>query len=169
MTVESSDDGSNWSVVTTSGVQPTNEWSEVTFATVTAQWWRLTVNAQWFYLHEVEFINDASSWVSGAPGGTPPSIVDSDVTAPSNPVQGQLWYDPNAVATLRKYSQDLVGDSTSEVVTHNLNTKDVIVQVYNTASPHDQVTIGINRTDVNSITLATGVALGAGYRVVIMA
>lgn len=73
-------------------------------------------------------------------------------------------------ATSLKYSATITGGTTSEVITHNLNTKDVIVQLYRVASPYDTVFTDVERTSVNTITLRFAVAPSAGeYRVVIVA
>lgn len=68
----------------------------------------------------------------------------------------------------KRFSQDLAA-STSQVVTHNLNTRDVQVSVYNTASPYEEIWVEVQRTTVNSITILANPALPAGYRVVITA
>lgn len=71
---------------------------------------------------------------------------------------------------MSKYST-AVGDgsSTTITVTHNLGTRDVIVQVYNSASPYDEVEVGIEHYDTNTVKLyfATAPASGA-YRVVVI-
>ena len=73
-------------------------------------------------------------------------------------------------ATSLKYSATITGGTTAEVITHNLNTKDVIVQLYRVASPYDTVFTDVERTSVDTITLRFAVAPSAGeYRVVIMA
>jgi hypothetical protein len=73
-------------------------------------------------------------------------------------------------ATSLKYSATITGGSTSEVITHNFNTRDVIVQLYRTASPYDIVYTDVEITTVNAVTLRFNTAPAAGeYRVVIMA
>ena len=63
-----------------------------------------------------------------------------------------------------------VGGSTSQAVTHNLNTRDVEVQVYRVASPYDTVDCDVERTDVNNVTLRFSVAPAASeYRCVVLA
>jgi len=59
------------------------------------------------------------------------------------------------------------GTATSYIVNHALNTRDVIVQVYDTTS-HETVQCKVVRTDVNNVTISTAASVGvAGLRVVI--
>jgi hypothetical protein len=68
-----------------------------------------------------------------------------------------------------KYSTDLTGGSTSEVVTHNLNSRDVIVKVYLVGSPYTQVECEIDHTTVNTVTIKMANAIaGSTYRVVVI-
>lgn len=55
-----------------------------------------------------------------------------------------------------------VGDAsaTTYVLTHNLNTRDVTVQVFRNGGNYDEVTIDVERTTVNAVTLRFGVAPG---------
>ena len=58
--------------------------------------------------------------------------------------------------------------TTSIVITHSLNTRDIIVQIYEAASPYSRVEVDYELTSVNSITLKFAVAPEASqYRVVI--
>lgn len=61
------------------------------------------------------------------------------------------------------------GTNTTLTVTHSLGTRNVIVQVYLTASPYDQVDVGVEAYDTNNVKLyfATAPASGA-YTVVIL-
>ena len=69
----------------------------------------------------------------------------------------------------KRYAQD-VGGATSQVVTHSLNTTDVIVQVYRKASPFDQIECDVEHTSTSSITLRFTVAPAAAeYRCVVLA
>jgi len=72
---------------------------------------------------------------------------------------------------VKKYTSVLTGTAayaTGEVVTHNLNTRDVHVQVVNGASPWQAVEVDWEATTVNTVTLRFNPNLGAGYRVVVM-
>ena len=70
-----------------------------------------------------------------------------------------------------KFAQDIGnGALTSIAVTHNFGTRDILVDVYATASPFDQVTVGVELTDTNTVTLCFDSAPATNaYRVVIHA
>jgi len=68
----------------------------------------------------------------------------------------------------RKYATALTGSATSYTVTHNLNTRDVTVQVYATASPYGQVETAVEYTTADTVTVYFNVAPTSGdYRVVV--
>ena len=52
-----------------------------------------------------------------------------------------------------KYVDATIGGATSQVVTHNLGTRDVLVNVYSTATPWDTVECDVERTSTTTITL----------------
>jgi hypothetical protein len=63
-----------------------------------------------------------------------------------------------------------VGGAVSQVLTHNLNTSDVVVTLYRVASPFDEVECDIEHTSVNSVTVRFAVAPAASeYRAVVLA
>jgi len=70
---------------------------------------------------------------------------------------------------VRKYSADIGdGSTTALVVTHNLGTRDVQVQVYPNASPYDTVFPDVERTTTNTVTIRFATAPSSNaYRVVI--
>jgi hypothetical protein len=55
------------------------------------------------------------------------------------------------------------------VVTHNLNTRDVLVQVYNGSAPYEQVGVEVQMATVNTVTIIASPALPAGFRCVVLA
>ena len=72
---------------------------------------------------------------------------------------------------VRKYAAD-VGDgaATSYTITHSLNTKDVIVSVYDNSSPYAEVVCDVQHTSTSAITLLFSVAPTSNqYRVVVHA
>ena len=75
-------------------------------------------------------------------------------------------YDNAATPVLRTYGISrsytaTVGGATSATVTHNLGTRNVIVQLYDTSS-YDTVFADVVRTDTNTVTLGFGTAPAAG-------
>lgn len=69
----------------------------------------------------------------------------------------------------RKYKETLASSATSYTVTHNLNTQDVVVQIYEVASPYQQVFTDIEHTNANTVTIKFATAPSAGeYRVVVI-
>ena len=75
----------------------------------------------------------------------------------------------NYHAIARKYVQTLATSATSYVVTHNLNTQDVNVQVSEAASPYGKVETDIELTSANTVTVRFATAPSAGeYKVVIV-
>jgi hypothetical protein len=73
-------------------------------------------------------------------------------------------------ARMRRYST-LIGDgvATSIAVTHSLNTRDVVVQVYDAAAYTVITPTSITRTDANTVTLGYGAAPALNaHRVVVM-
>jgi hypothetical protein len=75
----------------------------------------------------------------------------------------------DTAVVVRKYGAD-VGDgaATSYTITHNLNTRDVVVSVYDNSSPYAEVICDVNHATVNTITLLFSVAPTSNqYRVVV--
>lgn len=69
----------------------------------------------------------------------------------------------------RKYKETLSTSATSYSVSHNLGTQDVVVQIYEVASPYQQVFADVEHTDVNTTTIKFASAPSAGeYRVVVI-
>ena len=69
----------------------------------------------------------------------------------------------------RKYAAN-VGDGSNDsiTITHNLGTRDVIVTLYDNASPYAEVICDVQHTTTNTITLLFSVAPTSNqYRVVV--
>jgi hypothetical protein len=65
----------------------------------------------------------------------------------------------NYSGMVRKYSTAFGdGAATSYVITHNLNTRNVVVNVYLTGSTYDEVICEVEHTDANTVTIKTTVA-----------
>jgi hypothetical protein len=68
----------------------------------------------------------------------------------------------------RKYAVQLATSATSYVLTHNLNSQDVVVQVFEVAAPYAQVEADVLHTSVNTTTINFAAAPAVNtYRVVI--
>jgi hypothetical protein len=77
----------------------------------------------------------------------------------------------DSAVVVSKYAAS-VGDgaATSYTVTHNLNTRDVIVTVYDNSSPYAEVITDVAHTTTNTVTIAFSVAPTSNqYRVVVHA
>jgi hypothetical protein len=78
------------------------------------------------------------------------------------------WVDNASVSSFQ--ADWATGDGTTKAITHNLGTKDVIIQVYDKS---DDQTIQVDtetRTDTNTVTLTSSAAPGAsGWRVIVLA
>ena len=84
---------------------------------------------------------------------------------------GATGFSLDTAIAVRKYATD-VGDgtATSYTITHNLNTKDVIVSVYDNSSPYAEVLCDVQHSTVNTVTLLFSVApTNNQYRVVVHA
>ena len=72
-------------------------------------------------------------------------------------------------AIARKFAETLSTSSTSYSVSHNLDTTDVVVQIYQAASPYAQVEADVKHTDANTVTIDFAVAPSAGeFKVVVI-
>jgi hypothetical protein len=75
----------------------------------------------------------------------------------------------NYHAIARKYAETLGASATSYVISHNLGTTDVTVQIFEAASPFAQVEADVQRTNANSVTVEFATAPAAGeYKVVVV-
>lgn len=78
-----------------------------------------------------------------------------------------------AAATIHKYSTTLSGNGTTKdfTVTHSLNTRDVIVNLYENTTPYQQVWADVKMTSTSQVTVsfAEAPASGVNYRIVIIA
>jgi len=54
-----------------------------------------------------------------------------------------------------------IGGTSPQVVNHNLNSQNVIVQCYENAAPFSTVHVSVERTDVNNVTIRTAKAMAA--------
>jgi hypothetical protein len=108
-----------------------------------------------------------TSFAGSTPGAVP--------TSPGGSTQflradGSWAVPPLGAGAVQKYATALTGTvayATGEVVTHNLNTRDVDVIVINGNSPYQSVQVDWEATTVNTVTLRYNPNLGAGFRCVV--
>lgn len=118
-------------------------------------------------------INVAAGGVSvaSAPKWTTPRSITltGDVTGSTTGVDGSgnISIATTAAAGGKRYAAALAA-STSQVINHNLNTRDVVVSVYNLSSPYDEIFPDIQHTSVNSVTVVANPAIPAGYGIVVL-
>ena len=99
-----------------------------------------------------------------------PTVISGITINTAGHVTGTTTRDMTAsdIGAARKYSAN-VGGSASQVITHNLGTRDVVVLVRENSSPYAQVFCDIEMTTVNTVTLRFAVAPAANaYRVTII-
>jgi hypothetical protein len=95
-------------------------------------------------------------------------VVSAGTTAVDTTVIATQSYVTTAIAGMaKKFAAVLTGTASPEVITHNLNTRDVQVTVLNGASPYTAVQVDWDATTVNTVTVRYNPNLGAGYRVVV--
>jgi hypothetical protein len=95
--------------------------------------------------------------------------VAADTVAVDTTVIATQAYVTTAVTGMtKKYAAALTGTASPETVTHNLNTRDVHVQVLNGATPYTAVEVDWDAATVNTVTIRYNPNLGAGYRVVVL-
>lgn len=149
--------------------------------TAAAQTWIKTGNTNVVYTADgttLELIGNSFRIAAGAAGAglTGGAGAAIDVTAAVSPGTGGpgggLVVTADAVAidkavVARGYASTLTGGATSEVVTHNLNTRDVIVQTYLNSGTYATELFAIERTTVNTVTVRSSVNIPSGYRIVV--
>lgn len=98
----------------------------------------------------------------------PPAGPAVDGYVLSSTMAGVMSWVPDSGSS--SFSEDwLNADGTSKVITHNLNSKDVIVQVYNEDDDSDIIVDSVVRTDADTVTLTASEAPAVSWRVVIIA
>ena len=130
----------------------------------------LTVSGSATYVNtEIVTINDNIVVLNNNEAGTPSANAGIEVERGTSTNTSILWNETSDVWTLsndgtnyhgitRKHSSNVGnGSSTQFSITHNLNTRDVSVQVYDNAT-FDTVDVDVVRTDVNTVTLTFSTA-----------
>lgn len=129
---------------------------------------------------------DGTQWAPSIPATGVPTVSD---TAPVSPTLGQLWFNSSSARTfiyydsqwvevgtvatnpdsvVSKVSQVIGNGASSYSVVHNLNTRNVLVEIYDN-STYETVTTSIARTTLDSITVSFAAPVSANaYTVVVI-
>jgi hypothetical protein len=121
--------------------------------------------------------------VSGSPVTTSGSITvghtnvltNAQTTSGVYPIKidknGHISEYGSAVTILKKYAGDITGNSSTKsfTITHNLGTRDVIVNIYD-ATTYEEVMVDVTRTTTSAVKIDFNVApaTGTNYRVVVI-
>jgi hypothetical protein len=100
--------------------------------------------------------------------GTGITVAADTVTVDQTVIATRAYVDGLIATATKKFAFALTGTASPETVTHNLNTRDVHVQVLNGATPYTAVEVDWDATTVNSVTIRYNPNLGAGYRAVVI-
>lgn len=96
------------------------------------------------------------------------TVAADSVAVDTAVIATRAYVDTAVTSVTRKYAQVLAGTGSPETVTHNLNTRDVMLTVVNSASPWQSVEVDWEATTVNSATVRYVPNLGAGFRAVVV-
>jgi len=100
--------------------------------------------------------------------GTGITVAADTVAVDTTVIATQAYVTTAITGMAKKFAAALTGTASPETVTHNLNTRDVQVLVYNGASPYTAVQVDWDAATVNTVTIRYNPNLGAGYRVVVI-
>jgi hypothetical protein len=100
--------------------------------------------------------------------GTGITVAADTVAVDQTVIASRSYVDGLIATATKKFAFALTGTASPETVTHNLNTRDVHVQVLNGATPYTAVEVDWDATTVNTVTIRYNPNLGTGYRVVVI-
>jgi len=100
--------------------------------------------------------------------GTGITVAADSVAVDTTVIATQAYVNTAVTGMAKKFAAALTGTASPETVTHNLNTRDIHLMVYNGASPYTAVEVDWDAATVNTATVRYNPNLGAGYRVVVM-
>jgi hypothetical protein len=100
--------------------------------------------------------------------GTGITVAADTVAVDQTVIASRSYVDTAVLGAAKKFAAALTGTASPETVTHNLNTRDVHVQVLNGATPYTAVEVDWDATTVNTVTIRYNPNLGAGYRAVVV-
>ena len=111
----------------------------------------------------------ASRTLNVVAGDTTLTVAATSVVVNTAVIATRAYADATVPAGMaKKYAAALTGTSSPETITHNLNTRDIQLQVLNGATPYTAVEVDWDATTVNTAVVRFSPNLGAGYRVVVM-
>jgi hypothetical protein len=96
------------------------------------------------------------------------TVAADSIAVNTSVIATQAFVTAGMVGVPKKFAAALTGTASPEVVTHNLNTRDIQLTVLNGATPYTAVEVDWDATSVNTATIRYNPNLGAGYRVVIV-
>jgi hypothetical protein len=89
------------------------------------------------------------------------SQADATIAIPASQITDFCAAVTNCIGTNHNFTANIGNNAaTSYVLTHNLGTRDVMVQAYRNESPYDTVNLSVERTSTSTVTLSTVTALG---------
>ena len=151
---------------------------DLVYASGTTSLAKLTIAAQYNVLKssgtapvwgKVDLNNEVTNTLPAGSGGTGNQFFA--VSGPATTVKTFTFRNANSTIPAF-FASTLTGNSatTSFTVNHNLNTRDVVVMVLQSASPYAQVMTDVEATDANNVTVrfATAPATGTNYRAVVI-
>jgi hypothetical protein len=100
--------------------------------------------------------------------GTGITVAADTVAVDTTVIATQTYVTTAITGMAKKFAAALTGTASPETVTHNLNTRDVHVQVLNGSTPYTAVDVDWDATTVNAVTIRYNPNLGAGYRAVVV-
>jgi hypothetical protein len=100
--------------------------------------------------------------------GTGITVAADSVAVDTTVIATQAYVATAITGMTKKFAAALTGTASPETITHNLNTRDVHVQVLNGATPYTAVDVDWDATTVNTVTIRYNPNLGAGYRAVVI-
>lgn len=170
------DSGSGYTLTRSTDGTP---YTELIGATIFIEEGTIWANSIWTQANHYITSFASQSWVQvAAPiaytGGDGIDVTGTVITAVAA-TGGGITVDGSGISVdtsvvARKYSTN-VGDGSNDsiTITHNLGTRDVIVNLYDNASPYAEVTCDVAHTTTNTVTLAFSVAPTSNqYRVVVI-
>ena len=89
------------------------------------------------------------------------SQADATIAIPASQITDFCAAVTNCIGTNHNFTANIGNNSaTTYVLTHNLGTRDVMVQAYRNESPYDTVELSVERNSTSQVTLSTVTALG---------